>query len=363
MMKHLAGVLFACFLVLFASRVARAGENDLSECKGPPECCIKDRSKVTVPLPEPVHLGVRLMRLSAISERDGNYSADLYILRRWPAGGLRPGLELRNVVDDANIVEERTDVDGGFCYHAIRFQDDFDTAFLLRRFPFDRQKLKLILEDPNWEPELFQYSDDLWPVSISDDAFRDMQAWRFESYPTVHQKDAKFRYHPHDTPSRLLIVDIPVAREWKFFISRYFLPLILIVSLSYALFFIAADDLASSSSIGVTAVLAIIAFQITQSDTLPKVGYLTLADRVYTICYIFTGAALALVIAGAWFTRHGKADRADRIYKRCRVYFPILFVLTFGGSAVWGWMSGKGETDMPEDIPAAPVPPAGEEVY
>ena len=190
-----------------------------------------------------------------------------------------------------------------------------------------------------------------------------MQAWSFGAYPVVHQKNAAFKYHPSDTPSRLLVVEIPVVREWKFFLSRYFLPLILIVALSYALFFIAPSDLTSSSSIGVTAVLAIIAFQITQADTLPKVGYLTLADKVYTVCYVFTGTALGLVIHASWLATHAKATRAERLYRLYRVAFPLLFVVSFGAAALSGWYAGKGETDMPDSVPKVPPVPAGEARY
>ena len=349
---------FALVSVVFA-RSARA---ESPECAGDAECCIKDRSKVTVPLPEHVRVGVRVLRISAISERDATFSADLYILRRWPAGGLRPGLVMRNVVDTANIVEERVDKVDGVCYHAMRVQDDFDTPFLLRRFPFDSQRLRLVLEDPDWEPELFTYDDELWPLSISEAAYRDLQAWSLESYPLVKQKAEVFAYHPKDTPARVLTVELPVKRQWQFFVSRYFFPLLLIVALSYSLFFIKADDLASSSGIGVTAVLAIIAFQITQADSLPKVGYLTMADKVYTVCYVFTGGALGMVIHGAWLSTHGKEALYERLYRIYRRWFPVLFLSLFASAVVSGWVAGRGETDVPPML-QPPEPPAGEVRY
>jgi hypothetical protein len=110
-------------------------------------------------------------------------------------------------------------------------------------------------------------------------------------------------------------------------------------------------------------VLAIIAFQLTQSDTMPKVGYLTLADKVYSVCYLFTAAALALVIHGAWVaTYHDDEERAHRLQRVYRSVFPLLFVVCFVAAGIWGWMAGKGEGGEPQTIPEPP-PPAGETVY
>jgi hypothetical protein len=365
-LRAVLSLLAAVMCLLLAERAARAegiGAHAEPECNGPPECCITDRAKVTASLPETVRVGVRVMRLSKIDEREANYSADLYIMRRWPAGGIKPNLSLRNVTDTPNIVEDRLDKVGDFCYSARRFQDQFESPYLLKRFPFDKQKLRLALEDETWEPELIKYEDDLWPLSISQDAYRDLQSWDFEDYPDMRQLDANFRFHPGDVPSRILMVEIPVQREWQFYITRYFLPLLLIVCLSYSLFYIKPDDLASASGIGITAVLAIIAFQITQSDTLPKVGYLTLADKVYTVCYLFTAGAMAMIIHGAYLATHGNEEKANSLYRKYRVFFPIAFVVLFCAAGVWGYTAGAGESDDDPNTLAPAAAPSGEKSY
>jgi hypothetical protein len=287
----------------------------------------------------------------------------MYVLTRYPAGGLRPDLSIRNAADTPNIVEDRLDLVGGFCYRSRRIQDDMETPYLLRRFPFDTQALKVILEDPSWKPSDYVYDDDLFPLSISKEAYSELAAWKFAAYPTLSQRSARFGFHPGDVPSRILTVDLPVTREWQFYLSRYFIPLLLIVCLSYSLFFIKSSDLASSSGIGITAVLAIIAFQLTQADTMPRVGYLTLADKVYSVCYLFTAAALALTIHGAFVaTYNGDEERAHKLQKRYRAGFPILFVACFLSAGLWGWMSGRGETAEPEMLPPASLP-SGETPY
>ena len=351
---------FALALVLLASRNARADD----KCDGPAECCITDPAAATVKLPERVRVGLRILRIGAVSEREGDFHADVYILTRWPAGGVIPSLVARNVVDTTNTVEDRVRRgNDDLCYRAVRIQDDFETPFVLHRFPFDKQRLRLVLEDLEYRPDVYTYDEELWPLTISNETYRDLTAWRVERYPNAVQKDATGRFFPGDRPPRILLVEIPVQRVWEFYMSRYFFPLILIVGLSYSLFFVKHDDLASSSGIGITAVLAIIAFQLAQAESMPRVAYMTLADKVYVVCYLFTSVALALTIHGTFIARHGNEKRAEAMQRRYRVYFPVLFALSFAGAAAWGWIAGAGESATPSDALPPSRPPAGEIVY
>ncbi len=106
--------------------------------------------------------------------------------------------------------------------------------------------------------------------------------------------------------------------------------------------------------------LAIIAFQITQADSLPHVPYLTLADRVYTACYLATSAALGIVRWESYATTGGKLDAALRVDKHMRRWFPLGFAALVGVSVALGWSSHKDDPDS--DIPgvlAPQAPPAG----
>jgi hypothetical protein len=354
--RFAAALVLAIVSILFV-RAARA------DCDGPPECCITDAKAATASLPERVRVGLHIQQIGSVSERDGEYHADLTITTRWPAGGVVPALGPRNAVDTTNTVEDRTERGGAFCYHAVRIQDTFETPFVLYRFPFDEQRLRLVLEDLRYRPEIYTYDQELWPLTIGNEAYRDLQAWRIERYPSVTQRDSIGRSFPGASPVHVLRIEIPVERVWEFYMSRYFFPLLLVVALSYSLFYVQPDDLASSSGIGITAVLAIIAFQVAQADALPHVAYLTLADKVYAICYLFTAIALALAIHGAYLVRHGKQKRADDLQVRYRVLFPVFFVVAFAGATAWGWVAGAQAPEVPATRLPPATPPAGETVY
>jgi hypothetical protein len=100
---------------------------------------------------------------------------------------------------------------------------------------------------------------------------------------------------PMEAPHpQLILVHIPVVRHSWFYVTRFFVPLLLLVAIAYSIFWVKPEDLGSSAGIGITCMLSIIAFQLAQADTLPRVPYLTIADRIYTICYILIAVALGV---------------------------------------------------------------------
>jgi hypothetical protein len=352
-----AVVAFLAFAFLFfAARVALAGD-----CNGPPECCITDVANVKVKLPQHIRVGMRLAHVYAISEHDGTWTGEISLVTRWPENGLRPELTLRNGASEPFVAVDETTSHEGQCYRERRMRASFATWFRLRRFPFDGQLLRLLLEERAITDEQAIWEPELWPNVIAIDAYRELGGWQFEELPQLEVKRSTFAAHAKAAKPRLLIVSIPVTRLRQFYLSRYFLPLFLIVGLAYAIFFIKPDDLGSASAIGITCMLAIIAFQLTQAGTLPQVEYLTLADRVYIVCYLATAIALALAVWKANVAARGEGGlaRALVLDQRMRRVFPLVFALSVGAAFGVGWTSHKEDfdADIPHIVPPAKPPP------
>lgn len=342
-------------ILLCATRAVAA-----SECTGPDECCITDASKVTAPLPTKVRLGMRIRQIGTIDEQNGFYNAELTLLERWGAGGLRPDPRPRNAGQAFDIALDETRLDGGQCFREQRYNGQFMTWFRLHRFPFDSQELRLNLEDRAHTDAQMLYDTELWPNTISADAYREIGGWRIAGYPHVaHVKHSTFAFPQGSAHPTLILVEIPVKRQYLFYVTRYFLPLFLIVALAYCLFWIKPDDLGSAASIGITCVLAIITFQITQADHLPRVPYLTIADLVYVVCYAATGLAVIATVREAYLASQGRVDEAVALDHRWRKWFPVAVVGAIAASSVFGWRSEIDPSDVPYELPAA-VAPAGE---
>ncbi|MEI8256888.1 MAG: hypothetical protein WCJ30_14540, partial [Deltaproteobacteria bacterium] len=263
---HLAILVATFALTLARPAAARA------DCSGPSECCISDAAQVSVPLPEHIRVAMRTMHITAISESSGQWSGELTVVFRWPAGGLRPEAIVRNQASNFSVTVDETTRLGASCHRERRFSASFENWFRLRRFPFDAQDLRVIFEERSLTDQQAIWERDLWPNVIAIDAYRELAAWRFQDYPSLEVKRSSFAAGPQGVHPRLLIVSIPVARLSWFYVSRFFIPLFLLVALAYSIFWIKPDDLGSAASIGITCMLSIIAFQLTQADSLPRVG-------------------------------------------------------------------------------------------
>lgn len=346
-------VLLGLSWVLVAD-TARAGA-----CEGPPECCVTEIEAVTSPLPTSVRIGMRLMRIEEIAEQDGNYSGELTLTHKWPAGGLRPSPEPRNA-SELTISLDETHLRDGLCYRERRMVGTFQTWFRLRRFPFDEHALRLNLEDRQFTPAQLRYEPELWPNTISVDALRELTAWTIPEAPHIEEiKVSTFAFPMTAAHPQLVLIHIPVVRHSWFYVTRFFVPLLLLVVIAYSIFWVKADDLGSAAGIGITCMLSIIAFQLAQADTLPHVPYLTIADRIYTICYILIAVALVCAVIEAYWFRNGQEARAESVDRVGRKLFPVVFLGACVVSSLWGWYA-QSSPDADVFVPNTPETPVGE---
>ncbi len=133
---------------------------------------------------------------------------------------------------------------------------------------------------------------------------------------------------PASSYSRLTYT-VFVERTWSLYVLKFFLPLVIIISLAYLVFFIPAEQLELACSLTVTSILAAIAFQLTLSNDTPNVGYLTCVDKVFYLTYCLIMLAMVQTLWTSHLEQSGRATLSNALEKGARITFPMLF---FGGS-------------------------------
>ncbi len=86
------------------------------------------------------------------------------------------------------------------------------------------------------------------------------------------------------------VVDIPVARKYKFYIFNTFMALLVIEIFAFSIYFCAPRPLAKGLAVIATLLLTLFTFKITVSESMPPTPYVTLLD-----CF-FHKAKLLLVL-------------------------------------------------------------------
>ncbi|TFG85461.1 MAG: hypothetical protein E4H18_05440, partial [Hyphomicrobiales bacterium] len=106
------------------------------------------------PKPEQVIVGAYINDIQQLDFKTNNYVIDLYVWFRWNSPDIDPSksMEFMNrFASDNNRRDELIDapekMPDGSLYSIIRYQGLFAAKFPLESYPFDRQELKVIMED------------------------------------------------------------------------------------------------------------------------------------------------------------------------------------------------------------------------
>jgi hypothetical protein len=325
-------VTLLCLIVALVSTGNAQADSDRT-CDGPVECC---PTRVADRLPQHVEMkvGVVLLGLGGINERSGTFDADFYLYEQWPAlAGFTPQTELVNEIERHNSQFDQTEYLGGSCLRTRRIRSTLRCDLNLRRFPFDSQAPSIVLSDDRFETSQLGYAASPYTLGIDDPVRHVASGWKLEGEPSFTRDSRPFRWEPGAPSYDYASVSFGVRRHVSYHLTRYFLPLFVIVFVAFTVFWIDPDDLNSEVGIGMTCLLAAIAFQFAEASTLPEVAYLTFADRVYTACYVAVALTMVQSLWSNALVRRNDRKAALRLDRRCRWVFPVglLAAIVFAG--------------------------------
>jgi hypothetical protein len=309
---------------------ARALASDPT-CDGPPSCCpakvdLADGSA------HRVKVGAVVVGIYEVSEKASSWSADFYLYEQWEhAPGFVPQTEIVNEIERKSVQFDTTELRDGRCLRTRRLHSSLRTAFNLRTFPFDEQSLTLELSDAEFTSSQVRYEDQAVAAGVDDSVLHHLAAWKVLPGVGFERTTRAFRWDPGAPDYDYATFSVNLRRHVSYHIGKFFLPLLLIVIVSFAVFWINPEDLASEMQVAVTCLLAAVALQLAEGSELPDVSYLTIADRAFATSYV----AIALAVLQSVYTNHlaraGKKDLAVRVDRWSRVVFPtgLVLALTF----------------------------------
>ena len=209
-----------------------------------------------------------------------------------------------------------------------------EAEFDMRRFPFDGHRLEAVFEVLGFgEHEvLLQVESD---SASSAPARARVAQWSTASIDTSVRAGAAQAGSKGN--SSALVVSVGVQRD-SFYISRLIiLPLVVIVFLSFSVFWMDRSSLGDRISVSFIGILTGVAYQLVMSDNLPRISYVTLMHGFLNFSFLTMCATVVVNLVVAAHDRAGDHERGNRIDRRSRWLFPLVYVginLTMFGVAL-----------------------------
>ena len=191
----------------------------------------------------------------------------------------------------------------------------------LRRFPLDRQRLEAVFEVLGYDASEVVLRPKSEATQSMDDTVR-LPQWSIEGVG-LSTRERSAPYAGRRGIASALVVSVDVQRE-SFFISRLvIIPLILIVLLSFSVFWMDRAGLGDRINVSFIGLLTGVAYQLVMSDILPRISYVTLTHGVISVSFFAMCTAVVVNLAVGALDRNNKSALADRIDRRCRWIFPL----------------------------------------
>jgi hypothetical protein len=317
-----------------------------SEEAAPPKEVMQAIAAAAPGTPAEVVVGAYINDIQELDFKANNYVVDLYVWFRWKDAGRDPSatMEFMNrYASDDNVREALYDKpermpDGSF-YSILRYQGRFATKFPLEAYPLDTQTLKVVMEDTvSGAPEQIYVPDGPRPVTL--DPVVTLPGFKvgtpslkviLNTYPTNF---GDLSVSKAETYSRIVLT-IPVTRPVVAMSLKTFVPIALIVVCASLVFFVRPRYVEGRIGLGITALLTLVALQLTSGASLPDVDYLMMLDKIYLLAYLFIILALARVVATSW--RAEDAEKEGDTWRMDRTLVVVLLAayLAANGLVVW----------------------------
>ncbi|MBC2594657.1 hypothetical protein H5P28_10335 [Ruficoccus amylovorans] len=217
----------------------------------------------------------------------------------------------------------------------VRYLDQrsvlLETPMDLQAFPFDVQKLEAsIVSFGDYSDEVKLVVDER--VLGASEEYAEVQQkvniaqWKLR-HLDLKAGEADFSYYGSKKAFSELTLVITMERKSANMIWKVILPLIILVLLMWAVFWLEADNLSDRLNVAFIGILTIVAYQFLIDGSMPRIDYFTFTDAV--LLYSFVVMCLAIFESLLLYSlcKNGHRPLADKLDHVFRWFFPIVYFI------------------------------------
>ena len=297
--------------------------------------------------PTEVEIAVVVLDVERIDDAMQGFSANVLYVSRWSDPRLihdgagdewrnldevwHPRLQVANLRQGNTTLPEIAEVSpDGMVTYRQRLLGQFSQKLDLSDFPLDRQTLSIqLVSMGNLDDEVVfvQYpgipSGVVPDVAISD--------WKI-----LESRGGNKPYQPlPGVQGRAgYLLEFDAKRFVGYYRTKIIMPLLLIVAMSWLVFWIDPELAGPQISLAVTSVLTLIAYRFMVGSMLPKISYLTRMDWFTSASTVLVFLTLVEATFTVMLTKRGRPEKAQAIDRYSRWGFPLAYVFVF----VWAFL-------------------------
>jgi hypothetical protein len=193
----------------------------------------------------------------------------------------------------------------------------------MRRFPFDRHRLEAIFE-------VLGFDKDEVLLQVESDAAGSLASEVRVPQWTVTGVGASVRDRPASYAGRrgvsaAFVVSADVQRKPYYAIRLVVLPLVVIVLLSFTVFWMDRSSLGDRIDVSFIGILTAVAYLMVTGDQLPHISYVTLMHGFLNLSFFTMCSTVVINLVVGAMDKRGKIELGDRIDRHCRWAFPLAY--------------------------------------
>ena len=192
----------------------------------------------------------------------------------------------------------------------------------LRDFPFDTQRLPIELVSYQYDASEIVFSENSELVARLDDLSGD--GW---TYSALEPEPFVYRLKDDGRGGSGIAFAVTAERGAAYYIFTLALPMTLILFLAWMTHWLPVEVIPPRMGMASATVFSLIAFGVSFRLTLPRIAYLTDADRFVLYSTLLVLASLALAVVTVRWVSTDRKDMAERMTRRARLAFPFLYGL------------------------------------
>ncbi len=270
-----------------------------------------------------VKVGFYLLNLGKFDIATGSFTADFYLSIK--CDNVCPSQDFEFMNGRASSFEKVIDEPNEKFY---RIQANLVSPIDLKKFPFDRQKMEIIIEDKKKTIDELQYIPDIEETGF--DKSITFVGWNMEQWKVSTREHS---YNIYNETYSQYVFEIPISRITINSIFKTFLPITFIILVMLSSFVLDPDKITTRLAMVGSALVASVMFHVSLANQLPPTGYLTFIDKFMVLSYFVILLSFIFNVFLLELHEQKKDELVKKLHKATEftmfILIPLLYILLF----------------------------------